>query len=131
MPWQPAAIQSNRGTKLIEILRLSHKGNREIKSNVCPLARITNKLNVRWFGCSTKIVPASVKSTFDSRLLSTRTGYLLRSKIQSRASIGRGGIVFQNEDHRYRHLVRVFSQHNEKQYANCNCQIFFAKEQNP
>lgn len=43
-PWQPAAIQSNRGTKLIEILRLSHKGNREIKSNVYPLARITNKL---------------------------------------------------------------------------------------
>lgn len=68
MPWQPAAIQSNRGTKLIEILRLSHKGNREIKSNVYPLARITNKLSVRW---TFHPRPASAKSTFDSRLLST------------------------------------------------------------
>lgn len=68
MPWQPAAIQSNRGTKLIEILRLSHKGNREIKSNVYPLARITNKLSVRW---TFHPRPTSAKSTFDSRLLST------------------------------------------------------------
>lgn len=44
---KPAAIQSNQGTKLIEILRLSHKGNREIKSNVNPLARITNNLSAR------------------------------------------------------------------------------------
>lgn len=141
-PWQPAAIQSNRGTKLIEILRLSHKGNREIKSNVYPLARITNKLSVRSFDAHPEDrALASVKSTLDSRLLSTpwpSPSPCLNSKFEIRA---RRSVKFsQNEDYEEReHGIRrifyalaeeipKFVRYNRAFYlVSCtsNCSIWF------